>query len=220
MSLEYHEVLLLFIFFLIFELADHVVLEGVDHALLGGELGRAAELLLELLLLELLELELLLVVLLDGRGEDLCVVVGRVEGTLGVLLDPEVLRRLEVVSEDRNDFLDLFISVLIDEEHELALPFMGVQQQVLVLQTPLLQLRLLPFLLQLLSRCRCQPQTLVVAFGWSICDVQTSVILLVMMLVHLEYKAHVIRGPTQEGEDIRWLLTGFKAPVACGDPRE
>jgi hypothetical protein len=55
---------------------------------------------LELYLLLLLELHLLLVELVDCLREDLSVVVRRVECDRGVLFNPQVLRRFEVVAED------------------------------------------------------------------------------------------------------------------------
>ena len=71
------------------------------------------------MLLLLLEEHLLLVELLDGRGVDVLVEVwGVVLRVLGGFLDPEVLRWLEVIAEDRDDLLDLIVAVGIDEEVE------------------------------------------------------------------------------------------------------
>ena len=74
---------------------------------------------MQILLLLLLEEHLLLVELLDGRGVDVLVEVwGVVLRVLGGFLDPEVLRWLEVIAEDRDDLLDLIVAVGIDEEVE------------------------------------------------------------------------------------------------------
>ena len=89
----------------------------------------ASHLLLELGLLLLLQLRLMLVELIDRICEDVEVVVRRVAaevlllvwvagavctaGAQGVrawlLLDPQILGRLEVVPEDRDDLLDLLV---------------------------------------------------------------------------------------------------------------
>jgi hypothetical protein len=117
-SLEYHEVAgaifgdlsssiasllgeLFLLLLLILVLLHKVVLEGIDHVADDTlRLGGAAQLDLELLLLLLLKFHLLLVELVDGRRENLCVVVWRVEGNRGVLFYPKVLRGLEIVAED------------------------------------------------------------------------------------------------------------------------
>lgn len=71
------------------------------------------------MLLLLLEEHLLLVELLNGGGVDILVEVwGIVLRVLGSFLDPEVLGRFEIISEDRNDLLDLIVAVGIDEEVE------------------------------------------------------------------------------------------------------
>lgn len=71
------------------------------------------------MLLLLLEEHLLLVELLNGGGVDILVEVwGIVLRVLGGFLDPEVLGRFEIISEDRNDLLDLIVAVGIDEEVE------------------------------------------------------------------------------------------------------
>lgn len=70
-------------------------------------------------MLLLLQQHLLLVELLDCGGVDVLVEVGRVVlGVLGCLFDPKVLRRLEVVAKDGDDFLDLVVTVRIYEKVE------------------------------------------------------------------------------------------------------
>lgn len=89
----------------------------------------------------------MLVELLDGGGVDVLEEVGAAEdGGLGGLLDPEVLWRLEVVTEDGYDLLDLVIAVLVDEEVKLlvevqralggsrVLPLHGLDQVLILLQ--------------------------------------------------------------------------------------
>jgi hypothetical protein len=115
--LKYHEVIgcsgsrvafssnSVLLLFLILVLLDEIVFHGIDDrpctsSLAECRLGRAAELNLELYLLLLLELHLLLVELVDCLREDLSVVVRRVECDRGVLFNPQVLRRFEVVAED------------------------------------------------------------------------------------------------------------------------
>ena len=72
---------------------------------------------MQVLLLLLLEKHLLLVELLDGRGVDVLVEIrGVVLRVLCCFLDPEVLWRLEIIAEDRDDLLDLVVAVGIDEE--------------------------------------------------------------------------------------------------------
>ena len=126
MSLEYHVLSLAFLQRLLLlplflTLLDNVVLHRI-HDL--APFGRTAQLHLQLLLRQLLQLHLLLVELVDCLRVYVCVVVGRVECRGGVLLDPQVLRRLEVVTEYRYYLLDLLVLVLVHEEVE-----RGVQVQ-------------------------------------------------------------------------------------------
>jgi hypothetical protein len=86
-------------------------------------------LLLKLVLLFLLHHHLVLIQLLYRFTVNILIEVGRLAlGGLAVvpvvlgsvlvwlLLDPQVLGRLEIVSEDRNDLANLLIRVLIDKE--------------------------------------------------------------------------------------------------------
>lgn len=71
------------------------------------------------MLLLLLEEHLLLVELLNSGGVDVLIEVWSIVlRVLGSLLDPEVLGRFEIITEDRDDLLDLIVTVGIDEEVE------------------------------------------------------------------------------------------------------
>jgi hypothetical protein len=96
---------------------------------LAGAALAWADLLLKLVLLFLLHHHLVLIQLLYRFTVNILVEVGRlalrwlavVPVVLGsvlvwLLLDPQVLGRLEIVSEDRNDLANLLIRVLIDKE--------------------------------------------------------------------------------------------------------
>ena len=87
-----------------------------------------------------LKFDLELIELLDGLGVNVCIEVGRVtavglltetcvwasrhslsrvalhECRIRLLFNPEVLRRLKVISKDRDDLLDLIVTVQIHEE--------------------------------------------------------------------------------------------------------
>ena len=83
-------------------------------------------------MLELLHLELLLVELVDSGCVDFIIVIRLIKHGARVLLDPQILVWLEIVSEYRDDLLDLIVSVLVNEEVKrflfqgLVVPIFGI----------------------------------------------------------------------------------------------
>jgi hypothetical protein len=51
--------------------------------------------------------------------KDLCIIIWGVECHRWILFNPEILWRLEIVAEDRYDFLYLLICILINEKVEM-----------------------------------------------------------------------------------------------------
>jgi hypothetical protein len=74
--------------------------------------------------------------LLDGLRVNLNVVVWCLKRSTRVLLYPKILWGLEIIAEDRNDLLNLFVRVLIYEEDKCRLPasFIQVGHDVLILK--------------------------------------------------------------------------------------